>query len=134
MELISKKNEIHAEAAKVFGALSNCNLLQKYIPNVQNWTSTEDECSFNVAGVGNLVLKIVEKLPFEKIVYQAQTTMAQQIEATFLIEDFSEKSTLEIHADLEVPFFVAQMIKSSMQKMMDTLADQIKLAIETNIA
>ncbi|MBO4738575.1 MAG: hypothetical protein J5606_03335 [Bacteroidales bacterium] len=134
MKLNSKKSDIQASSEKVFGALTNCNLLQKYIPNVQNWTSTEDECSFTVAGVGNLVLKIVEKLPFEKVVYRAEAAMSQHIEAAFLIEDFSEKSTLEINAEVDVPFFIAQMVKSSLQKMIDSLVDQIKLGIETTIA
>ena len=134
MKLNSKKSDIQASSEQVFGALTNCNLLQKYIPNVQNWTSTEDECSFTVSGVGNLVLKIVEKLPFEKVVYRAEAAMSQHIEAAFLIEDFSENSTLEINAEVDVPFFIAQMVKSSLQKMIDSLVDQIKLGIETTIA
>ncbi len=36
-------------------------------PEVTNWQSTEDSCSFTITGTGNLQLKVKEKLPNELI-------------------------------------------------------------------
>lgn len=51
-------------AEHVYSFLSNFNNFQKLMPEqVTNWESTEEECSFTIAGMATLGMKIVEKNP-----------------------------------------------------------------------
>ncbi len=53
---------------EIFNFLSNFNNFQKLMPDqVTNWESTEDECSFTIAGMASLGMKIVEKTPHSLI-------------------------------------------------------------------
>lgn len=60
----SEKTEIQKPVAEVFGFLSNFNNFQKLMPpQVTNWSSTEEECTFTISGMATIGMKIVEKTP-----------------------------------------------------------------------
>lgn len=60
----SDKKAVSRSAESVFSQLSNFNNFEKLMPEqVTNWTSTEDECNFTIAGMATLGMKIVEKTP-----------------------------------------------------------------------
>ena len=60
----SDKTEVKKSAEDVFNFLSNFNNFQKLMPEqVTNWQSTEDTCTFTIAGMATLGMKIVEKRP-----------------------------------------------------------------------
>lgn len=55
---------INKSDAELFQFLSNFNNFQKLMPEqVKDWTSTEDECSFTIAGMASLGMKIQERTP-----------------------------------------------------------------------
>src|SRR4051812_22267530 len=57
----------HSQEA-VYNFLSNFNNFEKLMPEqVTNWSSTEEECKFTIAGMATLGMKIAEKVPFELI-------------------------------------------------------------------
>jgi hypothetical protein len=60
----SDKTPVNKSAAEIFNFLSNFNNFQKLMPEqVTNWQSTENECSFTIAGMATLGMKITEKRP-----------------------------------------------------------------------
>ena len=60
----SDKTIVNKSPEAVFNFLSNFNNFQKLMPEqVTNWQSTEDECSFTIAGMASLGMKITEKKP-----------------------------------------------------------------------
>ena len=64
----SDKTSVNKSSEEVFNFLSNFNNFQKLMPEqVTNWQSTEDECSFTIAGMASLGMKIAEKKPYELI-------------------------------------------------------------------
>lgn len=54
---------------KVFNFLSDFTNFANLIPSgkVKNWTATHDSCSFNVDGIGQTGLKILEKTPYNLV-------------------------------------------------------------------
>jgi hypothetical protein len=55
---------VNKSSQEIFGFLSNFNNFEKLMPEqVTNWQSTEDECSFTIAGMASLGMKITEKVP-----------------------------------------------------------------------
>lgn len=64
MDLSSNEIHIQAKDEVIFQMLTNCNNFHQYVPEISNWTSTEDSCSFSIQGVGNVAMDIVEKKHF----------------------------------------------------------------------
>ena len=52
MNLTSKEILIQAKDETVYELLSNCNNFKQYIPEIQNWQSTENTCRFTIQGGG----------------------------------------------------------------------------------
>ena len=64
MRIESDKSEINKPAAEIFSFLSDFNNFQKLMPpQVSNWKSTTDECSFTLSGMATIGMKITEKIP-----------------------------------------------------------------------
>jgi len=64
MKIESDKSEINKSAAEVFTFLSDFNNFQKLMPpQVTNWQSTQDDCSFTISGMATIGMKIDEKTP-----------------------------------------------------------------------
>jgi carbon monoxide dehydrogenase subunit G len=60
----SEKVLIKKPAKDIYDFLGNFNNFQKLMPEqVTNWQSTEDECSFTIAGMASLGMKIQERQP-----------------------------------------------------------------------
>jgi len=134
MELKSKKVSVQASEGTIFNMLINCNNIEKYVPNdkIQDWQSTEDRCSFSVEGAGRIEMSIQEKIPCSSVSYSIGNDMIKSTCIVFSINKLAEGDICELSAEanLDVPFFMAQMLKSSLQRFMDMLVDYIKVAGE----
>ena len=65
----SEKVDINNSAEKIFNYLSDFNNFEKLMPpQVSNWESTADDCSFMINGMATIGMKIIEKIPNSKIV------------------------------------------------------------------
>ena len=64
----SEKVEINNSSQAIFNYLSDFRNFEKLMPpQVTNWQSSVDECSFTINGMATIGMKIVEKLPNTKI-------------------------------------------------------------------
>ena len=136
MELASKKVSVLASDRAVFDMLINCNNIKKYIPNdkVKDWQSTESTCSFYVEGAGKMEMSIQKKTPCSSVIYSIGNNLAKGAIICFSINkiDSGQENICELGAktSLEVPFFMAKMLESTLQKFIDMLIDYIKIAVE----
>ena len=133
MEIYSKKVNVSAKSQVLFDTLTNCNNMGKYLPQdkVKDWQSTTDGCSFSVAGVGKIEMNIVEKTPFSAVTFAIGNAVAKGVKVVFNTDETAE-ATCQLYAEasLDVPFFMAQMLKNPLQKFMDMLIDCIKVEAE----
>ena len=132
MNISSKEVRIQASDGIVFDLLSNCNNFQHYVPEIRNWQSTENTCRFTIDGIGDIQMNITEKTANSHILFQVKNAQINALSITFDIKNFSNESLLCGHASLDIPIFVAQMIKSSIQKFLDGLVERIKISVETH--
>ena len=131
MDLSSNEIHIQAKDEVIFQMLTNCNNFHQYVPEISNWTSTEDSCSFSIQGVGNVAMDIVEKKSFSSIGYNIKNEQIKSLMISFHIKENVDGSLFYGQSTVEVPFFVAQMIKPSLQKFLDMLVERIKTAVES---
>ena len=135
MELASKKVSIQASDEAIFNMLINCNNIGKYIPSdkVKDWQSTENNCSFSVEGAGKVEMSIQEKMPCSSVSYSVGNSFTKGATICFSIQKVTIQENiceLEATTKLDVPFFMAQILKSPLQHFMDMLIDYIKAAAE----
>ena len=61
---------MNAPAEKLFHFLSNMNNLKELMPaQVEQWQSTEKDCSFRVSGLTSVSLRLADSKPFSEIIY-----------------------------------------------------------------
>src|SRR5271166_899607 len=65
----SRVGKINKGEQQVYNFISNFNNFKQFIPEdkVNDFQSNEDNCKFKVSGIGEVGLKIVEKLPTNMI-------------------------------------------------------------------
>ena len=64
----SEKVEVNKSATEIYTFLSDFNNFQRLMPpQVTEWKSTTDECSFNINGMATIGMKIIEKTPHSNI-------------------------------------------------------------------
>jgi len=68
LKIESEKVEISNSAEHIFNYLADFNNFEKLMPpQVTEWKSTTEECSFNINGMATIGMKIIDKTPFTKI-------------------------------------------------------------------
>ncbi len=64
----SENVQLNSSAENVFAFVGNLSNFGKFMPEqITNWQSTEDTCSFTVQNMTTLSMKILERVPFERI-------------------------------------------------------------------
>lgn len=67
--LESDKVAISMSAEAIYNYLCDFRNFEKMMPEqVSEWTATAEECSFNINGMATIGMKIVEKVPYSKVV------------------------------------------------------------------
>jgi len=127
----SKTGKINKSNEKVYAFLSDFNNFNSLIPadKVSGFTSTEDTCRFNIMGIGEAGLKIVEKEAFQliKISSDGKTpfTFFFWIQLKPINEDINSTAVrLTLEADLNP--MMKMMIGNHLQKGLDSMIDYME--------
>lgn len=132
MKVTSQKNETTASREKIFGLVSNCKNFAGFLPSqMQDVEITEDSCSFSIPGITRLILSIVKKTEFEEVCYQANNDKNIPVNiAISITEESVSTNAISVEVDLDVPIFLAGMVKTPLQNFVDMIAPKIKEAAE----
>lgn len=133
-EIKSELTSINKSAEHIYNFLADFNNFEKLMPEqIKNWSSTTDTCSFEISGIGKVMLKITEKIAFSKIVMVPDT--GAKIPFTFeLISnikstgDNSSDTMILINADM--PVMISMMASKPLQNLVNILASKLKEFME----
>lgn len=127
-EFISKTVMIENSDEKIFRFLSDFRNLNSLVPpGTENWTSTEDSCSFTLKSQ-NITLKIIERTEFNLIKIIGDEAFSKKF--TFWIQikkigDYKSAARIVIKAKLNMIEKAA--VKKPLQQGVDILADYLKI-------
>ena len=123
----SNKKTIAARYEDIYQFLGDMNHFGELMPEqIENWKSDTDSCSFRISGMADIALKIVERVPFGKIVVSSDGktpvsfTMVMHITATS-----------ETTSDFQIVFlsdmnsFMAMMVTKPLTNFVNTLARKL---------
>jgi len=129
MTTFEAKATINKPAAEVFAFLADMNNHEQLMPdNVNSWSSTADEARFTIQNMGNLSLKIANRLQDTLsiiIVPAAQTPFGLDLRwAVTQISDHSSQAVLTISAELNM--MMKMLASAPLQKLADHQVKQLE--------
>ncbi len=135
MELSSKETIIQATAEQVFRQLADCHHLQEGIgmanvPQMSDLQCTDTVCSFQMTGIGQLTLSIIGATFPTQVVYDVKNEHIKSVTVFFNIAENGGQTRLVSKAELDLPFFMAQMLKPVLQNFLNILVDCVKTTTE----
>ena len=126
----SKIGKINKSDELIYNFLTDFNNLKEIIPQdkVKNFEATEDTCKFNIDGVGQAGLKIIEKEPFKLI----KITSDGKSPFSFFfwiqlkpIEDEEKTTAIRLTIDANLNPMMKMIVGKHLEKGIDTMVDQL---------
>ncbi len=128
----SKPIEIQASAKDIFDYLADFNNFGKLMPpQITNWKSTIDTCSFTIQNMATLAMRIKEKIEPTKLVITSEAPSPFPFDLICELEalgDNSCRSIIRFHADMNP--MLAMMAKNPLQNFVNMLNEQLKKSFE----
>ncbi|MBA3704755.1 MAG: SRPBCC family protein [Bacteroidetes bacterium] len=124
----SEKVEINNPASAVFNYLSDFNNFQKLMPpQVTNWTSTTDECSFTINGMATIGMKIIEKTPSTQITISSNGKVPFEFKLfVFLTEKDANNCTGQLVFESDMNPMMKMMVVKPLGNFFNMLAQKMK--------
>ena len=124
----SEKVEINNSSVNIFNLLGNFNNFQKLMPpQVTNWSSTEDECSFTISGMATIGMKIIEKTPHSKIKISSNGKVPFNFDLNVLLTDLAEdKCSGQLIFEADLNPMLKMMVEKPLTNFFNLLAGKLK--------
>ena len=128
----SYPTDIQAPASDIFAYLSDFNNFEKLMPpQITNWQSTTDSCSFTIQNMATLAMRIKERTEPTRLVITSEDPSPFPFDLICELEVLSEnscRSTIRFHADMNP--ILAMMAKNPLQNFVNLLNEQLKKSFE----
>ncbi len=125
--IVSDTIEIEKSPEYIFNYLSDFQNFESMMPEqVTEWTATPDECSFNIAGMATIGMKIIEKIPSSKIIISSNGKVP--FDFTLLIninEKGANASSGNITFESELNSMMKMMVEKPLGKFFNMLAHKM---------
>lgn len=124
MNLESKKSVIHKSQKDFFDFLTNLNNFEQLMPeNTTKFEVDGESFIFSLKGMPEIRLVIKEKQEFDKIVFGAASSKLNFSLTTNIIEVSENSCEAQLLFEGDFNPMMAMMIKSPLQKFIDTLSE-----------
>lgn len=135
-EFESKIVSIQRPAEKVYRVLSDFRQFTPLIPKdkIEGWEAEEDRCKFNVKGIGQLGLKIVNKEPFSTIKFAGDGKVPFEFFFWIQLKEVAPNDTkmkLTLKAELNMMF--KMMLSKQLEEGINSMAEQIAAAFNKGL-
>lgn len=122
----SDKVDVQKSPEKVFAFMSDLNNYEKLMPpQVTNWSSTEDECTFTLNGMTTLGMKITERIPNSKVIIASHGKVPFDFGMFVTIDENGEASVGQIKFEAQLNPMMKMMVVGPMGKFYNYLAKQL---------
>ncbi len=124
----SEKVEVNNSAENIFNYLSDFNNFQKLMPpQVTNWTSTTEDCSFTINGMATIGMKIIDKAPFTKITISSNGKVPFEFKLFVLITETGANSCVgQLVFESELNMMMKMMVEKPLGNFFNMLAQKMK--------
>ncbi len=121
-------------AAAVYDRLSDISAFQAKIDQLPDDVKskigsvrfTDDSIIINAAPVGDMVLKVTERVPEKRVAFTAQSAPVPLIMAINIDSVADDKSTVTTAIDVEIPAMLRPMVGPKLQEAAEKFGDMIR--------
>ncbi len=128
----SKQLDIKTSAKNIFAYLSDFNNFGNLMPpQISNWQSTTDTCSFTIQNMATLAMRIKDKTEPVKLIIVSEAPSPFPFELICEFEEVSEndcRSHIRFNADMNP--MLALMAKNPLQNFVNMLNEQLRKIFE----
>lgn len=127
-KLESDKVEINNSAENIFNYLSDFRNFEKLMPpQVTNWQSTADDCSFTINGMATIGMKIIEKTPHSKITITSNGKVPFDFKLFVFIEERgADKCIGQLVFESDMNPMLKMMVEKPLGNFFNMLAQKMK--------
>ncbi|MEO6901471.1 MAG: hypothetical protein ABI315_00135 [Bacteroidia bacterium] len=124
----SDKVEIGNSSENIFNYLSDFNNFGKLMPpQVSNWQSTSDECTFTINGMASIGMKIIDKVPTKKITISSNGKVPFDFTLLVLIDEIGvDKCNGQLLFESELNPMLKMMVQKPLSNFFNLLAQKMK--------
>ena len=123
----SDKVTVQKSSADLYNFLSDFNNFQLLMPEqVTNWKSTSDECSFTIAGMASLGMKIIEKTPNSLIKAGKHGSAPFDFTLSCTIADSGVSSEVQLIFDADLNPMLKMMAERPLTNFLNLLVNKLK--------
>ena len=113
-------------AEQLYNKLSDLNNLKEIMPpEIEDFESDTNSCSFKMKGMPKLKLFLSEKTPFSKIRLSA-TDSPVAFSLNCFITDYREKCQARLEVDAELNMMMKMMVEKPLTQFLDVLASKME--------
>ncbi|MEE2954419.1 MAG: hypothetical protein VX347_04515 [Bacteroidota bacterium] len=126
-KFISQKVKVAKKDEYIYNILSDMNNLNIVVPpQVTDFKSTPDSCSFKLAGFTELHLIFQKKMPYSEISIKSKNNELPFLLNCYLNKINEENTNVIIELHIELNMMMKMMLGNQLQKFVDTVAEKIK--------
>ena len=120
--------DIDNSSEYIFNYLADFNNFEKLMPpQVTNWTSTSEECSFTINGMATIGMKIIEKNPFTKITISSNGKVPFEFNLFVLLkEKDASHCTGQLTFESDLNMMMKMMVEKPLTNFFNMLAQKMK--------
>jgi hypothetical protein len=120
--------DIDNSSEYIFNYLADFNNFEKLMPpQVTNWTSTSEECSFTINGMATIGMKIIEKNPFTKINISSNGKVPFEFKLFVLLkEKDASHCTGQLTFESDLNMMMKMMVEKPLTNFFNMLAQKMK--------
>ena len=121
----SPEVKVNLSAEMLYAKLSNLNNLKDILPpEISDFQSTQDSCSFKMGGMPKITLVTAEKTPFSKIILQAENSQIPfSLECNISQNGENCKDVLEVNAELNM--MMKMMLENPLTNFLNAIAKSL---------
>lgn len=128
----SERITINCSSEKNYNFLSDFKNFTRLLPEqVSNWQCSGDFCSFEVRGLPEIGLRIIDKTPFYGIRMKSEGKLPFNFTFNTIIEETApQRCEVQLVIDSDMNPFIAVMAANPLQNFVDMLLSKLKVEME----
>ena len=127
-KVVSKIGAIRQQEDQVYHFLSDFRNLDPLVPEekISHWNSSEDQCHFDVNGIGSIEMEIIEKEPNKLVKVASMKKSPVPFTLWIQIKQVDEMDTrVRLTAQAEMNPFMKAMLSKYLQQGLDAMVDKL---------
>jgi carbon monoxide dehydrogenase subunit G len=125
----SRKGELHCNPEELFGFVTDMRHFRQFVPEgrLDSLKLEQESCSFSVPAVGEVNVKLAEKMPFKRVIYTGNAMRDNEFTLRLeILPSGSGNAEAQLFLDAELNPFLKMMASGPINSFLETLMTEME--------